>query len=196
MTEGGIRSGTTTENLRSSAPPFTLNKPVFFVGFMGAGKTATSRKIARLTGVPSLDMDVFIERRYDMRPRDIIVHYGEAAFRAIESEVLITLAYDEPRFISCGGGVVLDARNREILRSQGYVVYLKVSAEVAASRISDMATRPLFGDMNEARRLIRERQPLYEEVAHFAVNTTAHGAGGTAYDILKELISCGVLQEQ
>ena len=34
-----------------------LAKPVFFVGFMGAGKTSVARKLARTCGIASVDMD-------------------------------------------------------------------------------------------------------------------------------------------
>ena len=40
-----------------------LARPVFFVGFMGAGKTSVARRLARTCGVASVDMDTYLERR-------------------------------------------------------------------------------------------------------------------------------------
>ena len=40
-----------------------LTRPVFFVGFMGAGKTSVARRRARTCGVASVDMDTYSERR-------------------------------------------------------------------------------------------------------------------------------------
>ena len=66
----------------------TLARPVFFVGFMGAGKTSVARRLARSCRVASVDMDTYIERREGKRVKDIFAESGEAGFRAIETEVL------------------------------------------------------------------------------------------------------------
>ncbi len=172
---------------------FDLSCPVFFVGFMGAGKTSTARKLARLAGVAAIDMDTFIERRCDMAVKEIFAESGEAGFRAIETDVLRELATGEPLLVSCGGGVVLADVNREILRDHGFVVYLKVTAAEAASRISDVSTRPLFGDLDQAERVIESRLPLYEEVADLSVDTAGRGSGSIAREVFRLLKREGVL---
>ena len=73
--------------------------------------------------------------------------------------------------MSCGGGAVLRPENRAILAERGYVVYLQVTADEAASRISDVSTRPLFRDLDTARATIEARLPLYEDVADAVVDT-------------------------
>lgn len=173
-----------------------LTQPVFFVGFMGAGKTSVSRKLARRAGVASIDMDTFIERRCDMKVRQIFDEVGEAGFRQIETDVLRELATGEPRLISCGGGVVLAEANRAILKEHGFVVYLKVTADEAASRISNVASRPLFGDLEQARRVIQGRLPLYEEVADASIDTAGHTSSAIAGEALRLLKREGVLVER
>ena len=37
-----------------------LARPVFFVGFMGAGKTSVARRLARTCGVASVDMETYL----------------------------------------------------------------------------------------------------------------------------------------
>ena len=173
---------------------YQLACPVFFVGFMGAGKTSAARKLARNAGVTAIDMDTFIERRCDMKVKQIFEESGEAGFRAIETDVLRELACGEPQLVSCGGGVVLAPVNREILREHGFVVYLKVTAAEAASRISDKSSRPLFGDLEKAQRTIDERLPLYEEVADLTVDTAGKGSGAIAREVFGLLKREGVLQ--
>jgi len=56
----------------------TLARPVFFVGFMGAGKTSVARRLARSCRVASVDMDTYIERREGKRVKDIFAESGEA----------------------------------------------------------------------------------------------------------------------
>lgn len=172
-----------------------LKCPVFFVGFMGAGKTSVARKLARQAGVAAVDMDTFIERRCDMKVKDIFAESGEAGFRAIETDVLRELACGDPRLVSCGGGVVLAQVNREILKEHGFVVYLKVTAAEAASRISDVSTRPLFGDLEQAQRVIEGRLPLYEEVADITIDTAGRGSGAIAREVFTQLKVAKVLQQ-
>lgn len=174
---------------------YRLVQPVFFVGFMGAGKTSVARKLARSAGVAAIDMDTLIERRCDMKVKQIFAESGEAKFRAIETDVLRELACGEPQLVSCGGGVVLAPANRDILREHGFVVYLKVTAAEAASRISDLSTRPLFGDLEQAQRIIDDRLPLYEEVADLVIDTAGRGTGAVAREVFSLLKKRGVLVE-
>ncbi len=110
-----------------------LARPVFFVGFMGAGKTSVARRLARTCGVASVDMDTYLERREGKRVKEIFAQMGEDGFRAIETDVLRELAGKEPLLVSCGGGVVERDENRAILRDAGFVVYLQVTADEAKS---------------------------------------------------------------
>jgi len=174
-------------------PPFQLIKPVFFIGFMGAGKTSVARRIARTCHVVSIDMDTYLERRTGKQIKDIFAQSGESAFRTLESEVLQDLAEGEPHLISCGGGVVVKPENREVLQAKGYVVYLKVSADEALERIGDTSSRPLFQDIENARKINQERAALYEEVADLSVDTTGKRRIEIAEDVQKALIKEGIL---
>ena len=173
-----------------------LERPVFFVGFMGAGKTSVARKLARNAGIASIDMDTYIERVCDCKVKQIFAESGEEGFRAIETDVLRELASGEPRLVSCGGGVVLKPENREGLKRDGFVVYLKVTAAEAASRISDVSTRPLFGDLEQAQRVIEGRLPLYEEVADIAIDTAGRGTGSIAREAFARLREEGILRKE
>nr|WP_277926908.1 shikimate kinase [Adlercreutzia sp. JBNU-10] len=173
-----------------------LTRPVFFVGFMGAGKTSVARRLARICSVASVDMDTYLERREDRRVKDIFAEDGEDAFRAIETDVLAELAAKDPLLVSCGGGVILREENRAILREGGFVVYLRVTADEAASRISDTSSRPLFQDLAAARARCEERLPLYEAVADVTVDTAGKGVAAIAREVQRLLEKEGVLCRQ
>ena len=173
---------------------FSLSRSVFLVGFMGAGKTSVARKLARMCGMTSVDMDSYLERREGRTVQAIFAEGGEAAFRAIETDVLRELAAKgDPLLVSCGGGVVATPENREILRKSGFVVHLKVAADEAKSRIGDLSTRPLFGDVEEARRRAAERAPLYEGVADATVDTAGRGVAAVVHEVQSVLTEEGVL---
>lgn len=174
-------------------PDYILTQPVYFVGFMGAGKTSTARRLARTCGAASIDMDRYIERREGCTVAEIFARGGEELFRSIETEILAELSTREPLLISCGGGIIVNGRNREILSDRGVVVYLRISADDAKERITNFSTRPLFGDIENARRLNAERSPMYEEVADIVVDTAGRSVHDIARDVRRALIKKGVL---
>ena len=61
--------------------------------------------------------------------------------------------------------MVVTPANHDVFREAVFVVYLEVTADEAASRISDTSTRPLFQNLEAARARCEERLPLYEAVA-------------------------------
>ncbi len=168
----------------STKPRFELTRPVFLVGFMGAGKSSVARKLARMCQVSSLDLDTYIERSAGKAVNDIFAEVGETGFRAIETEALKTVAFKrDPMLVSCGGGIVCQAENRSVLTQGGFVIHLRVDALEASKRISDTSTRPLFNDLAEADERCTTRMPLYEEVADATVDTI----GKNVYQIAKEV---------
>lgn len=173
-----------------------LSRPVFFIGFMGAGKTSVARKLARLCGMASVDMDAYLERREGRKINEIFAEDGEEGFRLIETDVLRELLEKEPLLVSCGGGVITREENRALLREGGCVVHLQVTVDEAAARISDKSTRPLFQDIEAARRRCEERRPLYESMANITVNTAGKNVYVIAREVQRALEKEGVLCRQ
>lgn len=175
---------------------YELSRPVFFVGFMGAGKTSVARRLARQCHVASVDMDTYLERREGKKVKDIFAESGEDGFRAIETDVLAELVAKDPLLVSCGGGVVVREENRDLLASGGFVVHLKVSADEAARRISDTSTRPLFQNLEAARERCRQRAPFYDGVADVTVDTAGKSVFSIANEVQRILMREGVLCQQ
>ncbi len=174
-----------------------LTCPVFFIGFMGAGKTSVARQLSKECDVPMVDTDTYIEETEHKKISDIFDEVGEEGFRRIESEVLEELAFDDNhKFISCGGGVVTSEENREILAAGGFVVYLRVCVDEAAKRISDLSTRPLFQDLEKAKKLCEERKPLYESVANLVLDTDGRSIAEIVSTVKRKLERNRVLCRQ
>ena len=181
---------------KKKTPACRLTEPVFFVGFMGSGKSSVTRKLARICGICALDMDSYIERLYGRAIKEIFAEEGESGFRKKETDLLGELLEGEPRLVSCGGGVVVTDENREMLKEHGYVVYLHVTADEAASRIRDTSTRPLFQDLDSARRRAAEREPLYSSVADLTIDTAGKSVNSIAYEVKTALEREGILCPQ
>lgn len=176
---------------------YRLTKPVFFIGFMGAGKTSVSQQLAVQYGLASIDADEYLELREDRIIADIFAEDGEEAFRDIETDVLRDLAERSPRLIGCGGGVVTKrAENAGIMRDNGYVVYLQVTADEAARRIPNTDSRPMFKNLETARKTIAERIPQYEDAAHYSIDTEGREVTDIAREIADHLLEVGVMVEE
>ncbi|MFI3242931.1 MAG: shikimate kinase [Akkermansia sp.] len=158
----------------------TSSKHIIFVGLMGCGKTTIGRELARLTGMSFLDMDVLIEEQIGKSISDIFKHDGEAHFRSLETALLRYLLEESPAptagcIISTGGGVIMRAENRELLRRLGFVIWLDVDVPILFERTARTNHRPLLqqGDAQETlRKLLEVRAPLYAESAHLRLDTS------------------------
>ena len=128
---------------------------VYLIGPMGSGKTAVGRRLATLLGKQFLDSDAEIEKRTGVDVRYIFEKEGEARFRVREREVIADLTALDGVVVATGGGVVLDAANRERLVATGTVVYLETNIETLVRRTKAAKTRPLL--MNDDPRTVLER---------------------------------------
>jgi shikimate kinase len=151
---------------------------VVLIGMMGSGKTTVGSRLARRLDRPFVDSDVQVERRAARTVRQIFEEEGEAAFRALESEVLAeALASEEPAVIAAAGGTVLDPLNRTRMREAGTVVFLEAPPDSLAGRVGGDDHRPLLGDdpASALRRIDAERRDLYRATAHAVIDVGHEG---------------------
>lgn len=172
---------------------YTLTQPVFLIGFMGAGKTTMARRLARECGLICADTDRCMERKYGMSAKELYEQAGEEGFRQMEAETLEEFVQGEPRIIACGGGIVMGERSREIIRTCGFAVYVHVTADESAERISNHDSRPFFHSMESVRLVNQVRVPLYEELADVTVDSSSRTSGRMAYEVKDILVKEGIL---
>lgn len=147
---------------------------LILIGLPGSGKTTVGRQLARRLGWNFVDTDQAIEERLGCSIRAFFEQEGEEKFRDIETDVLDAVTQQPQQVLSTGGGAVLRAQNRALLRARGKVVYLKSSPEELYKRLRHDTQRPLLqvaDPQAKLRELFEARDPLYREVAHFAIET-------------------------
>ena len=163
---------------------------IFLVGLMGAGKTSVGRLLARRLGKTFYDCDHEIERATGVRIPVIFEIEGEEGFRARERRMLAELVHRAGVVLATGGGAVLAAENRALLKANGTVVYLCASPHDLWQRTRHDRNRPLLQTENPMATLVRlydERDPLYREVAEVVIDTGSQSLSALAHRLEQRL---------
>lgn len=135
---------------------------VFLVGFMGAGKSAAGRALARRLEALFVDLDERVEASLGMPVPDIFRTLGEAAFRAEEARQLAACARFPEVVVATGGGTFAFAGNRAVIARLGVSVFLDPTWEEVLRRLPGKRDeRPLFSTPEAALDLYRRRLPSY-----------------------------------
>lgn len=157
---------------RTGEKPFPCN--LFFIGFMGCGKSTISGKFGELFSMEQVEMDERIEEQAGMKISEIFRVHGEKAFRDMETEFLRGLCCRGGLAVSCGGGVPLRKENVELMKNSGKVIFLTASPQTIYERVKGSSDRPLLeGKKNTdaIREMIEIRRPIYEAAADFRIST-------------------------
>jgi len=163
---------------------------IFLIGPMGAGKTTIGRHLATLLHKRFVDVDHEIERRTGVTIPVIFEIEGEAGFRRRESTLVDELSHDEDIVMATGGGAVLMEENRRVLKERGTVVYLHADIDTLVERTRRDRNRPLLqteDPRGKIEELLRQREPIYREVADVVVDTGLRAPTSVARDIVTRL---------
>jgi len=136
------------------------------VGFMGCGKTAVARALARRLNLPIVDLDNLIAEQHGRTAAQLIREDGEPTFRAIETKALRQLLESSVRgVIALGGGAWITEVNRRLIDEYNCVsVWLDTPFELCWQRIeASSEDRPLGRTREQAEQLFRARQPVYQQ---------------------------------
>ncbi len=170
---------------------------ISLIGLPGSGKSTVGRQLARRLHLPFADSDHVIEQRIGCPIREFFEREGEMAFRDIEEQVLDELT-QQSGVLSTGGGAVLRDVNRRRMHTRGKVVYLKSLPEELMRRLRHDTQRPLLqvGDpLQRLRELYDIRDPLYQETAHFVIDTGRPSVATLVNMIVMQLELAGIVPQ-
>lgn len=173
-----------------------VTRVVALIGMPGGGKTTVGRLLAKRLGWAFADVDQSIEDRSGCTVTEFFEKRGESAFRDFEADLLAELIRQGPSVVATGGGSILRADSRELLKSATVPVYLYASLDQLWRRVGRNSRRPLLqvdDPIGRLQQLLVERDPLYCEVAQFTVETGPPSTASVVDSIVAQLQSIGMV---
>ncbi len=172
---------------------------IILIGFMGAGKSFFSKRLAECLGLERVETDeLAIKKSGRNSVKEIITQDGEIKLRELEIEIAKELQEKDGVVIDTGGGVVLNKIILDYLKKDGVVVFLNSSLEIIEKRLQGDEVRPIWQDKERFRQQYGLSLPLYRQYADMEVDTSwplffspdgkSHEMTPEAEKILEEII--------
>ena len=138
---------------------------IVLVGFMGAGKTTIGRRTASKLGIDFYDTDEYIKKCEKMAVGDIIKKKGEKYFEGAQRFAVKNIVDNRNCLISTGGNTFCDEYNKELLRTNSLVVWLRAKAETIYENTKNSRNkRPeLAGaSLDQIKIMVEEKEKFYK----------------------------------
>jgi shikimate kinase len=168
-----------------------MKTSIALIGFMGTGKTAVGRVLARKMDKEFIELDALIEEKAGKSIPGIFQQDGEIRFRELEIEAAKEIAGKRNVVIACGGGIVLNTISIYRLKQECVIVCLTASPGVILRRTSgDKDVRPLLAVADRKRQieeLLKFRKPFYERSAEITFNTSRLTVAAVAEKLIETL---------
>ncbi|CCQ89443.1 Shikimate kinase [Nitrospina gracilis 3/211] len=168
---------------------------IVLMGYRGTGKSVVGKILSKQLKRPLFSIDRMIMEDAGCDISDIVEQCGWPRFREMEADVVSRVAVRDGCIIDCGGGVVLNPDNVELLKRNGKVVLLDASLEVILERLQRGRDRPPLTEglsfEEEQKKVYEERAPLYSAVADMVCDTSRARPGQTVQQIIERMHNYG-----
>ena len=146
------------------------DKIISLIGMPGSGKSTIGAGLAARLDLELVDADGLIEAQEGQSLQQIMDGRGNAAFRAVEEQVLTAMPLF-PSVISTGGSVVYSEKIMARLSTASTVVYLRARFDTIEYRVSLAPHRGIAADGEQSLHdLYEERVPLYERYGEIVID--------------------------
>lgn len=170
--------------MEQNQAPNSVN--IYLIGFMGVGKSAVGRTLAKTLHMKFVDSDWQIEKEAGMSIAKIFEKHGEPAFRDMERRFIESGHPSTGMVVACGGGLPIQPGMRELLIERGVVICLFAQPETILKRTRDNPKRPLLNVENPRERLnelMVQREPVY---MHTGIGISTEGR--TISEVVENII--------
>lgn len=118
---------------------------------MGSGKTTLGKILAKHLNLDFIDLDSYIESKYNLSIHEIFDKYGEDEFRLIEWSNLNTVSKLNNVIISTGGGTPCFFNNIDFMNVNGITIFFDEDIDVIYNRLlNDKSNRPLISNLSNS----------------------------------------------
>ena len=148
---------------------------LYFIGFMGVGKTTIGKEFALKHNIKFIDTDKKISEKSKKTISDIFQSKGETYFRKLESQILKEISQDT--IVACGGGLPAYHNNMSYIKKSGVSIYLQASTNEIFNRLTnDLKKRPLIKHKSndDLKKFIAEtiaKREKFYLMADYTINT-------------------------
>ena len=132
-----------------------------------------------------------------MTVSEIFSTRGEGEFRAGEARVMKRLLEGPPVVLATGGGAMMNAETRALMKAHSVSVWMRADLDVIAERVARRDTRPLLRNRDPLavlKDLAEKRYPIYAE-ADLTVETNESPHDAAVEAILAALRTQADLQQ-
>ena len=152
---------------------------IILIGMPGSGKSTVGGILAEMTGKTFVDADAYLVEKAGRSISEIFAAEGEAAFRAMETEILADLSKQSGLIIATGGGCVTREENYDSLHQNGCVFCLVRDLEMLPTD-----GRPL-SKTTKLKEMYKVRKPMYQHFANYHIDN--NGPAQLAADRILEI---------
>jgi shikimate kinase len=124
---------------------------IFFIGFMGAGKTHWGKMVSEKLRIPFFDLDEQIVSHEEKSIVEIFSEQGEEYFRLAEKDILHIITESHENFVmACGGGTPCYYNNIEYMNHAGTSIWINTPADILFKRLlKEKKERPLIKNLSD-----------------------------------------------
>ena len=163
---------------------------IILIGFSYTGKSGGGERLAQRLRFEFVDLDARIEKGQGKTISRIFSEDGEEQFRFLEKKLLRRECKGEGKVLACGGGAILDADNRKLMKESGVVILLEASEATIFERMQEdrRNIRPLLGKGNalkNVKALKSSRNAYYHDLADWTVHTDSLTPDEVSMEILR-----------
>lgn len=124
---------------------------IFFVGFMGSGKTHWGRLLSQKLQIPFFDLDEQVVGSEEKSIPEIFEEKGEEYFRMAEKDTLHIITESHDSFVlASGGGTPCYFNNMDYMKKSGTTVWINTPIDILFDRlVMEKQNRPLLKNLSD-----------------------------------------------
>lgn len=146
----------------------TRAQRICFTGLRGAGKSTLGVGVAKILGIPFVELNREIETKNGMPVAEVMALYGQEGYRDLEAQALTRIIETHDKMIlAVSGGIVATSETYNVLLRNFHTIWIKALPEEHMSRVHAQGDeRPMAGNpeaMTQLKSILSVREVLYEK---------------------------------